>query len=319
MLHIRAAGFGKTFLKEEAMKIPRLIVPLAAFALAMPAAAQHHHGAPPSAEASAAPGGRPSGRPAARDWTKQPVLLGKPDRNDRAAAVLMPRGLSPASVTVYAADGPAERRKTDYPAGAEGARIESAAPKVGNYHWVVAREEGADAVRVASTVWYFANPGDSPKDLLGVPKHELEIVPAPLPREHRSYREAEKWRFLVRFNGQPLAGQAVVLETEFGSRSTAVTDRGGHATVVFPRDLRPAQTAEGEGGEPRGRGRFVLATEKEEGGKRYLTAFNYTYTQDPERSRSLAWGVAFGVLGMAAATPLLRRRPQNNKGGNSNA
>lgn len=298
------------------MKISRLMLPISAVALATPVQAQHHHGAPPSAEVPAVS----ARRPPARDWTKQPVLFGKADRNDRrAAAMLMPRGLVPASVTVYAADGPAERRKADYPVGAEGARIESAAPKVGNYHWIVAREESAGAVRVASTVWYFANPGDSPKDLLDAPKHELEIVPAPLPREHRSYREAEKWRFLVRFNGQPLAGQTVVLETEFGSRSAAVSDRSGHATVVFPRDFSPAQMADGEGGDPRGRGRFVLAAEKEEGGKRYLTAFNYTYTQDPERSRSLAWGIAFGVLGMAAATPLLRRRPQNNKGGNGNA
>ena len=54
----------------------------------------------------------------------------------------------------------------------------------------------------------------------------------------------------------------------------------------------------------------MLATEKEDGGKRYLTAFNYSYTQDPERSRSLGWGAAFGILGMVAATPLLRRRQQ---------
>lgn len=319
MSKIRVAGLGRTFLMEEAMKTPRLIAPLAAVALAMPAAAQHHHGTPPSADAPAAPGGRRAGPPAASEWTKQPVLLGRPDRNDRAAAVLVPRGLSPASVTVYAADGPVERRKRDYPVGVEGARIESAAPKVGNYHWVVAREEGADAVRVASTAWYFANPGNSPKDLLGVPKHELEIVPAPLPREHRSYREAEKWRFLVRFNGKPVAGQAVVLETEFGSRTTALTDASGHATVVFPRDFKPIQKAVGEGGDARGRGRFVLTVEKEEGGRRYLTAFNHTYTQDPERGRSLAWGVAFGVLGMAAATPLLRRRPQNSNRGNGHA
>ena len=68
---------------------------------------------------------------------------------------------------------------------------------------------------------------------------------------------------------------------------------------------------QGEPGEdPRARGRFVLVTEKEVGGKRYLTAFNFSYTQDPERSRSLGWGAAFGILGMVAATPLLRRRQQ---------
>jgi hypothetical protein len=108
------------------------------------------------------------------------------------------------------------------------------------------------------------------------------------------------------------------METELGSRSTVVTDASGHATVVFPRDFKPAANADGEGNDARSRSRFVLATEKEDGGKRYLTAFNYTYSQDPERNRSLAWGAAFGILGMVAATPLLRRR-QQNEGGKDNA
>lgn len=300
------------------MKTLLLLLSLSTVGLATPALAQHDHGAASVANTSAASGGRPAGRPPARDWTKQPLLLGRAERGDRAAAVLMLRGLAATSVTVYASGGPAERQKTDYPVGADGARIESVAPKTGNYHWVVAREESADAVRVASTAWYFGNPGASPKDMLEVPKHELEIVPAPLPREHRRYREAEKWRFLVRLNGQPLAGQAVSLETEFGSRSTVVTDATGHATLVFPRDFRPATEADGESNDPRNRARFVLATEKEEGGKRYLTAFNYAYSQDVDRNRSLAWGAAFGILGMVAATPLLRRRPRN-EGANGNA
>jgi hypothetical protein len=62
----------------------------------------------------------------------------------------------------------------------------------------------------------------------------------------------------------------------------------------------------------------VLSTEKSLGDKRYLTAFNHQYGQDPERNRSLAWGAAFGVLGMVAATPLLRRR-KTSEGGNDHA
>jgi hypothetical protein len=100
------------------------------------------------------------------------------------------------------------------------------------------------------------------------------------------------------------------METEFGSRTSAVTDAMGIATLVIPRDFKQPQKGDGETEDPRARGRFVLSTEKEDGGKRYLTAFNYSYTQDPERSRSLGWGAAFGILGMVAATPLLRRRQQ---------
>ena len=291
-----------------------LMASLGMIAVPGAALAQHDHAgsaAIPPAGAAAPQGTRPGGRPGGmRDWTRAPLLTGRPVKDDRAAATIAVRGLNAATVTVYAADGPSDRRKREFPVAVEGARVEAVAPKTGNYHWLIAREETPEAVKVASTVWYFANPGDAPTDMLAVPKHELEIVPSPLPREHRSYREAEKWNFLVRFNGTPLPGQALTLETEFGSRTAATTDASGIATLVIPRDFRPTPKAEGEADDPRARGRFVLSTEKEDGGRRYLTAFNYSYTQDPERSRSLGWGAAFGILGMVAATPLLRRRQQ---------
>ncbi len=243
------------------------------------------------------------------------MLIGRRERGERASALLAPRNLAAATVAVYASEGPPERLKVDYPVEADGARIASVTPKTGNYHWLVAREETPEVVKIASTAWYFGNPGASPKDLLTVPKHELEIVPAPLPREHRRYREAEKWDFLVRFEGKPLAGQPLVMETEFGSRLSAVTNAEGLATLVFPRDFKPVPDSVGENDERRRTGRFVLSTEKTLGDKRYLTAFNHQYGQDPERNRSLAWGAAFGILGMAAATPLLRRR-KTSEGGN---
>lgn len=285
-------------------------IALAAGWLATAACAQHEHHAAAGQPVAAA-------RPALeRIWTPQPLLLpGKAARGERSTAIMRPRGIAVSSVTVFAAEGPAERLRVDYPVEATGAKIASATPKIGNYHWVVAREEHPDEVRVASTARYFGNPGDSPKDLLKVPKHELEIVPAPLPREHGNYRESEKWSFLVRFNGHPLAGQALKLETEFGSRSIFLTDATGHATVLFPRDFRPQDgIAEGHG---RRRAQFVLSVERENDGRKYLTAFNYVYAQDADRDRSLGWGAGFGLIGMLAATPLLRRR--NGQGGNQHA
>jgi len=288
-----------------------ILVPLGLL-MAGGAAAQHEHHAPAAAAAAAAQ----AARPAAPAWTQQPLLLpARAARGERAAATLRPLGLAAARVTVFAADGPAERLKVDYSVGPEGARIEPAAPKIGNYHWVVAREESGAGVRIASAAWYFGNPGASPRELLKAPKHELEIVPEPLPREHASYRESEKWRFLVRLNGQPLPGQPLTLETESGSRSTFVTDAAGFATVLFPRDFKPAAAGEDAGHGPR-RAAFVLSTGKEADGRRYLTAFNHTYGQDGDRNRSLGWGAMFGLAGMAAAVPLLRRR---NKGDNGHA
>jgi len=299
------------------MKLHPVLIAVVAFAAH---GQSHEHGAAQPAPAAQAPAlsARPSaGRPPAnREWTRQPLLLpGKGGRGERAAAVLRPQGLAAVTVTVFAAEGPPERLKVDYPVGAEGARIETASPKIGNYHWVTAREENPGEVRMASAVWYFGNPGAAPTDLLKQPKHELEIVPDPLPREHASYRESEKWRFFVRWNGQPLAGQAIQMETEFGSRSSFVTDAAGFATVLFPRDFKAADGPAGGGHGPR-RAAFVLSTLKEAEGRRFLTAFNHTYGQDGDRDKSLGWGAAFGLVGMIAATPLLRRR---KTGENSNA
>lgn len=277
-------------------------------AVAGTASAQHDHSQ--HAAAVSSPEAPVAQRPAAREWTRLPVLAPAMSRgSERGTAALKLSGIDVAELTVFAAGGPDERRRVAYPVGPEGAKIEAAAPKVGNYHWVVARQESEAEVRVASTVWYFSNPGPAPTELLKQAKHELEIVPFPLPREHSTYREAEKREFLVRWNGTPLAGKALTLETEFGSRSSYVTDTQGIATVVLPRDIREAK---GRGGEeammgPQ-RAKFVLGTEHEADGKRYLTAFNYTYSPDPERTRSVAWGAAFGVIGMVAALPLLRRR-----------
>lgn len=280
-----------------------------------------HHGgvaSPPNPGMSAVPNG---GRGQGREWTRYPLLVpGMARGAERMAALLRPRGIETTEVQIFAADGPADARRRSAAVGPEGARIEAAAPKLGNYHWVVARSEQGGDIRVASTAWYFSNPGAAPTALLKEVRHELEIVPDPLPREHSAYRESEKWNFLVRFNGVPVANQPVTMDTEFGSRATFHTDAQGRALVLFPRDFKPVSPA-AAGGHDHGqrRAKFVLATEREEEGKHYLTAFNLTYSPDADRNRSLAWGVAFGVAGMIAATPLLRRHPAKNGEGENHA
>lgn len=289
---------------------------VALLAASMPLVAWAQHGQHGQQEAPAP--SSESRRPPAREWTTQPLLLPAMVRGDRSTAILRPRGIEAAELRVFAADGPIEVRQRAYVVGPEGAKIQPATPKTGNYHWVIARQESDAEVRVASTVWYFSNPGEAPTDLLQLSRHELEIIPTPLPREHSSYRESEKWRFQVRWHGQPLANQPLTLETEFGSRSRVVTDAGGTAVVLFPRDFKPAEEGRQEGQQESHRGprraKFVLATERDDGGKRYLTAFNYGYAADPDRERSLAWGAGFGLIGMVAALPLLRRRAATNGG-----
>lgn len=258
--------------------------------LAWPAAAQHEH--------LPAPG---------LAWTQQPLLLPGAGGRERDGARLQAVGIAASALSVHAPAGEPAVRHRDFPLHDGAARISSAAPTIGNYHWVVLREVSPEGVRVASTAWYFGNPGPSPEALLATSRHELEIVPQPLPREHGQYRESEKWRFLVRLYGKPLADQRLLLETEFGSRSQFVTDAEGFATVLFPRDF-PPPASEQAGGHGRRSAAFVLSTEHAEGGHRYQTAFNLRYGPDADRGRSLALGAAFGLAGMLAAAPLLRRR-----------
>lgn len=255
-----------------------------------------------------------------------PTVEMSPPRRDRAEWTVLPRivmtgmassqnvnfrpiGLKTGEVDVY---GPKDETPAKVTLEDGLAHVTPPGGMGGNYHWLVAREEADGQVTVASTAWYFSNPGPSPKALLGRVRHELELIPDPLPREHSQYREGERWRFLVRFQGKPLPAAKLQLETEAGTRTPLIADGQGIAAVVLPRDLDPGR-AKGGGHMDRGpRAAFVLAVRHEEQGKRYLTAFNGSYGADPSRSQSLAWGAGFGALGMALAVPLVIRRKEKN-------
>ena len=283
-------------------------------------AAGHQHHDHDQAQRPAANPGQPAAPGQAkwpgREWTQYPLLT--PVMNgrggDRAAAKLAVKNLQPAALEVFAAEGPADRLRRRVPVEPEGTPIEAVSAKTGNYHWVTAREEAEGKVTVASTAYYFGNPGAAPTRLLLEQKNELEIVPQPLPREHGAWRESEKWKFLLRFNGQPLANKPVKMETEFGTKTAFTSDEKGMVTVLFPRDFKPAEPSRAQGGHDHGprRAKFVLAAEHDEGGKHYLTAFNYTYSADAERDKNLFAGVGFGLFGMLLATPLLRRKKIDN-------
>lgn len=273
---------------------------------------QHDHAQVPDGSPDATVG---QGKWQKREWTSYPLLTPMIDRSEnRATAKFAAKNIKPAKLEVFAPGGPADRLHRQFLASAEGTRIEAVTPKIGNYHWVSAREESAGKVTVASTAYFFGNPGEAPTRLLLEQKSELEIIPQPLPREHGAWRESEKWPFLLRFNGQPLAKKTVWMETEFGTRTSFVSDEKGMVTVLFPRDFKPVEEKPGEGGHDHGprRAKFVLAVAHDDGGKHFLTAFNYTYSADAERDKNLSAGVGFGLLGMLLAAPLLRRGKPNN-------
>jgi hypothetical protein len=181
----------------------------------------------------------------------------------------------------------------------------------GGFHMLTVREEQANLVRVASAVYYNGERGaKNPTAMFMRQKHELEVIPQPHPREHSRYRAGEDWKFLVRFNGQPLPGQKVYLETSNGSVDAFVADAQGVFTLRVPDDFKAEEESKAPGGHNHGRpgAEFVLATEHEVNGKTYLTAFNSSYGKNAYDQRSLALGLGFTLLGMLGATPLLRKR-----------
>jgi hypothetical protein len=192
--------------------------------------------------------------------------------------------------------------------GMGGAELDK--PATGGFQMLTAREVQGDAVRVATTVHYFSERGGkNPTAMFDQVKHELEIVPQPYPREHSRYRANEDWQFQVRFKGQPLAAQQVVLETSNGSRSEFMTDARGVVKVHVPDDFKTeeAQSKGGNHGMRRGAD-LVLAVSHPDGGHQYLTAFNSGYGEDAYADRSLAMGLGFMLVGMLGAAPLLRDR-----------
>jgi hypothetical protein len=189
------------------------------------------------------------------------------------------------------------------------------AGKIGNYHWLQAGETSQLGVLTASTAHYFANPGPAPTAMLHLAKAELEIVPQPLPREHWRYRAGETWRFLVRFQGRPLANTGVRLETSGGTQQVFRTGADGVVRVRFPADVaEPAA----KGGHDHGRGgqnQFVLAVGlTDPAGRYHLTGFNHVYGAAADAGRSLPMGLGFLALGGLIALPLTRRRKEDKHG-----
>ncbi len=295
------------------------LLPLSGWAAERPAMTpgmEHEHRNHDGKEGAGPPGGESrQGMRASREWTRYPLILPvMAPRGERGGNTLDLRNIAADVLDVYAPDGSPEQLRRQVPTIAGGTRVEPVSSKNGNYYWVTAREANEERVSVASTATFFSNPGAAPTALLLQAKHDLEIVPQPLPREHGSYRESEKWKFLLRYQGKPLAGKKLMLETEFGSRIAFTSDADGIATVLFPYDFKAEEPGKGGGhhGGPR-RAKFVLAVEHEDGSKHYLTAFNYSYSPDAERGKNLWAGLGFGAFGMLLATPLLRRKKSNGE------
>lgn len=267
----------------------------------------HDHGAMMKMEG----GGRPM------VWTALPLLKIKMSGSNRQnrEVLVVPQNIVAANVEAWSNNLQDAARHRQLPMELAGAKLDK--PTTGGFHLLTAREEQGDAVRVASTVYYFGERGaENPTAMFMQQKNELEIIPQPHPREHSRYRANERWKFLLRFNGQPLANHKVQLATSNGSHTELLSNAAGVVEVAIPDDFKPVAESQAAGGHDHGMRRgadLVLAAEHVADGKTYLTAFNSSYGPDAFDQRSLALGLGFTLLGMIGAAPLLRQKKAGQK------
>jgi len=252
-------------------------------------------------------------------WSSQPLLVKPAGRGSRTHKAFRPVNLSVGQMRIYPSIDPEEGDVSwEVPVEEGKAKIVSRGGTQGGYHWLSAREESENSLRIASTVTYFSNPGPAPRDMLKQDKAELEIQPVYLPREHQQYRANESWPFQLQYQGEPVANAEVVFESQNGSRLAYTTDDAGRFDVLFPDDF-PAEElqAKGDAGHGHGpaRSAFVLSANLLRNDQNITSAFNYQYTPDAFADKSLPLGIGIAMLGMFAATPLLRQRKKKDKKG----
>jgi hypothetical protein len=179
----------------------------------------------------------------------------------------------------------------------------------GGHLWVVATDAGEKRTVRASSHLFLPMKYQVPTKMLNHSPQGLQLIPLRLP-EHGGIREGSTWRFAAHFDGTPLAGASIIFETAGNSRQTLTTDAYGIFLVTFPHDFLDANiNAENLMGS---RQNFVLAVRHQHDDHNYLTAYNHHYLPDRMRERSLIGGIGALFVGMALATPLLRRKEKKN-------
>jgi hypothetical protein len=195
------------------------------------------------------------------------------------------------------------------------------------FTWIAAKQTRPDRVTVANTVYFGTDRGGkNPTAMFLQVKNRLEIIPIKYPREHSHYRANEEWPFLIRFDGYPLADQALHVVTQNGTHLEFHSDASGHALIRFPDDFDHASTPS-EPKQHRHMGisrmsEFVIETEHSDHSVTFVTGFNGSYTPTALYGRSLAIGIGFMSLGMIGALPLVRYRkkiPLNQASGDHHA
>ncbi len=185
-----------------------------------------------------------------------------------------------------------------------------------NYHVLVAkRGHGNQHETAIRYLFLHGKPtGHSPSELTAVSKAELDIVPAPLPREHWHYQGNQQAHFQILFQGKPLADHVVTIHTSHATSMQAITDAQGMIQVTVPDDF----TAIKPGRMHNPPAEWQLTVQQMQNGQQYRTTLTSPYNVDANHWQSLSWGVTTAGGGMLLGLVMLIRRqkkaPINNRG-----
>ena len=180
-----------------------------------------------------------------------------------------------------------------------------------NYHALVARQKQDDTHRLA--VRYIYSNGrpvnTSPSDLLAINLGGLQIVPSPLPREHWKYKSKSLYRFLITFEGEPLAEHGLLATTRFGSNEILHTDQSGFIELVIPEDfpeIIPLKRATPPG-------EMQLFSSYSHDGKVYEASMTAAYHPSESSWKSVSLGALVVLIGLIFGFYINRKLPEHNR------
>lgn len=268
-------------------------------------AQDHAHESVPATDSARVKDTRPA--PSVTSWTKTPIIIpaGKPENGN---PVLGSMNTDTADLLVFSPDVNNPPLKINKTAGRW--LVKPVERDVGGIHLLHARKISETEIRLATTTWMFHAKAPSPATMLSTSRPGLVIQPLRIP-EHGGFREGSTWKFLVRFNGNPMPSARLAFDTENGSRSTLVADETGVVNVTFPHDF-DAASIDKKAGTARSRRSFSLGTETERDGIHHISGFNHFYYPDQMRERNLLAGMGLFAFGMVLATPMLRRKKEKS-------
>lgn len=183
----------------------------------------------------------------------------------------------------------------------------AALPRTGidNYHVMIARRHNEKLHESAIRYLYRRGKpsGHSPSELTRLEKLPLEIVPDPLPREHRRYIGAKEEQFVVRFQGEPLAGVKVDLETTNGTQLEAKSDAKGRVRFAIPDDF--SHVVPGRRNNPPAE--MIVRTDHTGDGVLHRVNLSAPYYASPTNWKSFNAGLFMLGFGFFAGVLIVRR------------